>query len=674
MILSPLDISPAMTDASHLPLCRPSAYAPASLSPALSAPNPQYTWLTGSKKCSRVPGLRQSMCPPNVSNERHGGQDGLLFITGTSLEDFKSRKNMTSVRKKAMGSYLKEKPKASQKEQQSAGRWSTDSASSRASVGSDQKDFISNSEAIMLMTGDGRRRKSLQTTAITSSPESIRRTPKSQVSWLPRITMDAVLPNAPIVVPSRTGVPLPYDETSPKPFQSIGKPLDPFRTMFQASHPLVSVEELKFHCSRAFGTKAMGLHWIPTLVKSPHAFLSTLCIASAHYDAISERAIESVQTLALRQEVMHLISQSLLNSETRGDDYNVVALTQLIASEIIAGEGMTLDFHETGIEAVVRQRGGLGKLGVNGRLATTLSWVSLESAILREEKPRTQYVVHASATSTRSYLNTATIPESPLYCPRSEFETIKRSSRCSSQAKDLLKDMRIMMDMFLHETKQNRHSSLSLKSMRKNITTQYPPVSELQKKASLTPKDWGYEAIRIAAVLTSTAISQWTPLSEALASVAEIERSRTSEALPPTPPTDALDRQDSPLALSQTNPFAFIPSSPTSVRRPSSPTTALLKHFQTTLTRTNLSDCWADMAGVLLWVSLTAGAASRRVDSRVLRKWFKALALRVSIVLCFEHPEAMCASLLRMGDLVAGVGGDCEKVREDNRGKRRGRG
>lgn len=606
------------------------------------------------------------MCPPNQCS---GAQDGLLFITGTSLEDFKSRKNMTSVRKKAMGSYLEKKPRVSRKEQQSTGRSSIDSGSSLASSNSDQKDVISNTEAIRLMNGDARRRKESQSSALTSSPESTRRTPTPQSSRLQRITMDFIMPSAPIVLPSRTGVPLPYDETSPKPFQSIGKPLDPFRTMFQSSHPQVSVEELKFHCSRAFGTRAMGIHWIPTLLKSPHAFLSTLSIASAHYDAINEREHESVQTLALRQEVMHLISQSLLDPETRGDDYSVVALTQLIASEMIAGKDMTLDFHETGIEAMVRQRGGLKELGVNGRLATTLTWVSLESAILRETRPRSQYVSHAAAVSPRKYPNTATIPESPLYCPRSEFETIKRSSRCSPQAMELLKDIRMMMDLFLHETKQNRNNSLGLRNLHKRIL-QYLPLSELQQDVVLTPNDWAYEAIRITAVLTATAISQRTALSETLAHVASTERCRTPETLSPsTLPSALMPRQDSPL-FHPSNPFA-ISTAHRSLSCPRNPTTAaiLLTHLKTALSHSNLSDCWADMAGVLLWISLTAGAASRRVESRVLQKWFRALALRVSIVLCFEHPEAMCASLLRMGSLVGGVGEAGR--RDEERGKRR---
>ncbi|KAJ4301819.1 hypothetical protein N0V90_003915 [Kalmusia sp. IMI 367209] len=632
-------------------------------------------------------------------NERKGASDGLLFITGTSLEDFKSRKNMTRVRKKAMGSYLKEKtPRGASKEQQY--RSTEDSASSRSSVGSDQQDVISNSEALRLLNGDGRR-KSSRSTTMHESPESHRRkTPESQVSRLPRISMDFVLPSAPIVTPSRTGVPLAYDETSPRPFQSIGKPLDPFRTMFQASHPQVSVEELKFHCSRSFGTKAMGAHWIPTLVKSPHAFLSTLCIASAHYDAINERPVESVQTLALRQEVMHLIGQNLLNPESRGDDYNVIALTQLIASEMIAGEEMTLAFHETGVEAMVKQRGGIEKLGVNGRLASTLSWVSLESAILREAKPRAVYVDYCASKSAKTYPNTATIPESPLYCPRGEFETIKRSPRCSSQAVDLLKDIRMMMDLFLHETKQSRHNSLSLKNIHKKISAQYPSITDLQRINILSPNEWKYEAIRIVAILTATSITQRIPLSKALELVAQSRELNIPAPIPPRAlSTDTLIspsslRQDSPLTafttsptytaaaspdFHPTNPFAFPPASSrprvpstTSHRPTPNPITTLLTHLKTALQNSDLSDCWADMAGVLLWVALATGAASRRTENKVLKKWFKALAMRVSIVLCFEHPEAMHASVLRMSEVVEGVGGKQEETRAgDTRGKRR---
>jgi len=54
------------------------------------------------------------------------------------------------------------------------------------------------------------------------------------------------------------------------------------------------------------------------------------------------------------------------------------------------------------------------------------------------------------------------------------------------------------------------------------------------------------------------------------------------------------------------------------------------------------------MAGVVLWIGLTVGAASRNCTDRPLQRYFSALAMRASLMLCFEHPEAMRTTLLRM--------------------------
>lgn len=440
--------------------------------------------------------------------------------------------------------------------------------------------------------------------------------------------------------------------------------------------------------SRFFGTRAMGRYWIPTLVKSPHAFLSTLCIASAHFDAVQNLQIESIQTTALRQEVIHLIHQNILNSQTKVDDFNVIALTQLIASEIIAGEETSLNFHEKGVEAMVGSRGGLNQLGVDGRIASTLSWVSLESAVLREAKPRSIYSDHCVANSSYTYPNTATIPESPVFCPRGEFQTIERSQRCSSRTLELLKDVRMMLDLFLHETKHSRQNSQSLKNLYKKITSHYPSASELQKSTILNHSDWTYEAVRIAAVLQATAIIKRIPLSEALKYVAQAENpislyasstaSKSSESL--VSPTTF--RHDSPVtgistspsyatspAYPPSNPFNFVPSRPSAssissdlhsffpapAAPPPTGPTALLTNIKKAIEKSDFSDCWSDMAGVLLWVGLVVGAASRKSD-KVLKKWYSALAVRCSILLCFEHPKSVQATLLRMSEIVENLG------------------
>jgi hypothetical protein len=81
---------------------------------------------------------------------------GLLFITGNKPADFKSKKKMTKVRKKAMGSYLQEnKPKIADQGRTARiqGEGFTDSRA--ISVGSNEHDadvMIPNTEKTMILT------------------------------------------------------------------------------------------------------------------------------------------------------------------------------------------------------------------------------------------------------------------------------------------------------------------------------------------------------------------------------------------------------------------------------------------------------------------------------------------------------------------------------------------
>lgn len=82
----------------------------------------------------------------------------------------------------------------------------------------------------------------------------------------------------------------------------------------------------------------------------------------------------------------------------------------------------------------------------------------------------------------------------------------------------------------------------------------------------------------------------------------------------------------------------------------------LLKDLKSVLDSSNMSECWQDMAGVLLWIGLVSGAASHKSENMVLKRWYSALSMRASILLCFEHPEAVIATMLKMGQLIAALG------------------
>jgi hypothetical protein len=61
------------------------------------------------------------------------------------------------------------------------------------------------------------------------------------------------------------------------------------------------------------------------------------------------------------------------------------------------------------------------------------------------------------------------------------------------------------------------------------------------------------------------------------------------------------------------------------------------------------------MAGVLLWIGLTGGAASRKCEDKLLARCFSALTVRVLFMLCFVHPEATHSTLLRMSEVIEGL-------------------
>jgi hypothetical protein len=443
--------------------------------------------------------------------------------------------------------------------------------------------------------------------------------------------------------------------------------------MFQSSHPGVSVEQLKFHCSRYFGTRSLGIFWIPTALSYPHTFLGTLCLATAYHDVMHELPLESVQTIALRQEVIHLVGQNMLDPEASISDHNIMAVIQLIISEVIGREESGLTWHESGLETMIEQRGGLNQLGVHGRLASSIAWVSLATANLREEQPRTIYLDYCTANSTRQYQPAATIPESPIYCPRSSFKTIQRSPRCTPKALELLGDIRMMIDIFLHESKSTRRNSQTLMNLYKKIvsTEEYPLVAELRKDRVLTENEWKYEAIRIASVIQATAIIRRVPLSEALVCAAQMWKdsavSASSTASQDTEQSNSLSSTNAPHPSISAHEYFSSASAPAPTD-----TTALLTHLRTALSHSNLSSCWSDMAGVLLWISLVVGAASKKSESKVLKRYFSAMAMRAGIMLCFEHPEAICATVSRMAEVVGALGvGSVVGVGDGVEGKRR---
>ncbi|KAF2215067.1 hypothetical protein CERZMDRAFT_8762, partial [Cercospora zeae-maydis SCOH1-5] len=167
----------------------------------------------------------------------------------------------------------------------------------------------------------------------------------------------------------------------PGPESYLGSNIQPFACWPTPDDPSLNVEQLKWSCSRKFGTRGISLHWVPTLLKSRHAFLSTICISASHDDimmrgqqAPHERLpYGSEARLKVRSEVLGLINQALANPETQSTDGTIIAILQVLNSEIMGCDDNIMQIHQNGLHDLVEQRGGLSELGLEGQLASIIT-------------------------------------------------------------------------------------------------------------------------------------------------------------------------------------------------------------------------------------------------------------------------------------------------------------
>ncbi|KAI4912354.1 uncharacterized protein J4E92_009984 [Alternaria infectoria] len=391
--------------------------------------------------------------------------------------------------------------------------------------------------------------------------------------------------------------------------------------MFQSRNTRVNVERLKIECSKYFGTEGLGRYWIPECLSYAHTFLSTLYMASAYDDVVHNREIESLETAALRQDVIHFVGGHLTDVEQSVADHNIIAVSQLILGDVISRADLGLRYHQMGIAKMIEQRGGLQTLGVNGQLASAVSWANLATAALQEASPTRMYVDYCEMRALKTYPLIATIPESPLYHPHGKFMTIERSANCNANAQKLLEDVRTMMEDLLDTNSSRRAGSSNKSRSAYDRIIRFRSVQPSRKTSILKTKDWKYEAIRLAAIVQAQAMFDQVPLSEAL------DRSSSSD----------------------------VPLQQEVLMREVSGDT-ILQQLRDALENSDLSDCWSDMAGVLLWIGLVMGAASNNSKDKIVRRYFSATTMRACIMLCFEHPEAIHSTMLRMTDLIAALG------------------
>jgi len=200
-------------------------------------------------------------------------------------------------------------------------------------------------------------------------------------------------------------------------------------------------------------TSGMEEQWIPRSLDYPHTFLGLLYMASSYDDASHQREVETLETAALRQDIIHYVGEYLTDIVEGTADHNIRAVVHLIAGHIIGGTWAGLAYHVNGLTTMIRQRGGLHQL--EPVLASMASLLLLEVGIIGEERPVSMFIDYSTSRSGVKYPTTATVPESPLWCPHGHYVTLQRSVHCIPTTLRLVEDVRHMIDGFLNEVSFN---------------------------------------------------------------------------------------------------------------------------------------------------------------------------------------------------------------------------
>lgn len=350
----------------------------------------------------------------------------------------------------------------------------------------------------------------------------------------------------------------------------------------------LNMELLKHYYTTYFGPRAMAGDWIPMLLSSPAAFLASLSVSAPYTDLMatsqsSTRPVtdqDHLQTLEIIDNLPRILNESLSNPAEGYSDANIAAVLQFLCGQLSTDHHAMAPIHQAFLKHMVVTRGGLEHIGESGVIPVHLSITDLEANFLRNEDADLLYLSFAEKYAGDASETTRSTLESPVFSRDPSLKAVASSPMCSIPTHRLLYLSLQLTERFLQLDRMKDIASTDVGS-----TAGEFGKDELEKiiykisidihglPASSTPGHRGYndsvyESIRLATLLYCHAILHQVPVHKASGLRCMLDHG----------------------AGCMSNPDLI----------------------QQAICKTNLSDAWDRMAGVLYWVLLVAGAACHK--------------------------------------------------------------
>ncbi|KIW19982.1 hypothetical protein PV08_00557 [Exophiala spinifera] len=131
-------------------------------------------------------------------------------------------------------------------------------------------------------------------------------------------------------------------------------------------------------------TALLKSRWFPMVIHSPLLFQVIVLFSASHYAAQREDMAFAPTILLLKQRALAGISAHVtaLQRECTVRDELIAATAKMASYEAIWGDERAYHCHMNGVEEMLRVRGGLASLGLDGFLARLLLFIDTNSAFL----------------------------------------------------------------------------------------------------------------------------------------------------------------------------------------------------------------------------------------------------------------------------------------------------
>lgn len=112
------------------------------------------------------------------------------------------------------------------------------------------------------------------------------------------------------------------------------------------------------------------------------AMYAVLLMGASHYCAVNPGKASLIDLLAIKARALSEINTAIADQKKAVTDATIIAVAKMAAYESIFGDSRVFAAHMLGLQKMLKLRGGLATLGLNGLLERMVVWIDLNACHL----------------------------------------------------------------------------------------------------------------------------------------------------------------------------------------------------------------------------------------------------------------------------------------------------